>query len=322
MKIILITTGVAFLLFFIVFQFGLVGVVERVEVSGEPVLHATTTQQSTQNTPVFPEHPDISNDIPLVPQENEEEMHEVMEVPEQETIVRAYTMPALPRAQGAYILHTGELLYGERVTTPFPIASITKLMSAVVVREYMQEDLEITVPESVLVYTSTPRLVAGEHMALSDLLLLMLTESSNESVLAVSGHVGLETFVGLMNMKAIEIGMQHTHFADSSGASEENVSTADDLLILAQYLLEKHPDILAMTKLHGEQGSFADLENYNHYEHDPQFIGGKTGKTRIAQETMLAIFVEEESRDGLVVYVVLGSANAKQSVDMLRNTTR
>jgi len=121
-----------------------------------------------------------------------------------------------------------------------------------------------------------------------------------------------------MNELAQEIGMTNTRIADTTGASEENVSTAQDLLLLAQHFMREYPDILALTKVRGEHGAIPDLQNYNHYADDLQFLGGKTGKTRAARETMLAIFLEEETPTGVRVYVVLGSNDAKGVVDVLR----
>jgi len=225
---------------------------------------------------------------------------------------------AAARAYGAYTLTTNEQVAGKNTAALLPIASITKLMTAVVSKEWMDSELSLTVPAEALVYTSTQRLVVGEEMAMQDLLLLLLAESSNEAAVTIEHAFPEGGFVEKMNEKALELGMLRTHFRDASGSSEENVSTVEDLVRLAQYIAREHPDIFALTKAFGEVGTFANLENYNHCAGNPQCVGVKVGKTLAAQETMLGVFVEEESSTGVLVYVVLGSSAGQQALEALR----
>jgi D-alanyl-D-alanine carboxypeptidase len=276
-----------------------------------------TPAASTMRTP-------ITHNTVEVPYNESAPIH-VPEVVADRPAATRSNMPPSPSSMSAHAVYTltdGVVLAGAHAAAILPIASITKLMTAIVVQEYLRDDVVLTVPEEALVYTSTPRLKAGEEIALSDALALLLAESSNEAALVISHHVEDAQFVALMNAKAREIGMRDTRFVDSSGASAENVSTANDLLLLAQHIQREHPDIFVLTKAKGNVDGIPDLENYNHYENDPQFIGGKTGKTREAGETMLAVFVEEETQHGVRVYVVFGSDNAKQEVDTLRRTIR
>jgi D-alanyl-D-alanine carboxypeptidase len=194
-----------------------------------------------------------------------------------------------------------------------PIASLTKLMTAVVAIEYVNIEKEITIEKQMIVPTSLSRLKEGERISLYNLLYPLLTESSNEAAVAISYFLGPERFVALMNEKAKAVGMKSTHFTDVSGADEGNVSTGEDLFNFAKYLYNNRSFILNITK--GKTSStaygplrFTNLQNFNVFQDDPEFFGGKVGKTNAAKETMLAIFETKiNNADRPLIIILLGS---------------
>jgi len=205
-----------------------------------------------------------------------------------------------------------------------PIASISKLMTALVAVEYINMEKEIYISKADVVPTSYPRLKPGSEISLYNLLHLVLMESSNEAAEAVASEVGRERFIGLMNAKAKAIGMSHTAFTDPSGHDAGNVSTAEDLFMLAKYLLKNRLFILNMTT--GKETTsaygpllFSNIKNFNRITADPDFIGGKVGLTNSASDTLVSIYdiaVGEERRD--IAFVLLGSTDyIKDSVEIL-----
>lgn len=137
---------------------------------------------------------------------------------------------------------TGELLAIKNPDAVLPIASLTKLMTALVVVEAGQSlhDRLVIGPEDVDTHKNThSRLAVGTELSRDELLLLALMSSENRAAMALSRHYpgGRPAFLAQMNARAKELGMQATHFADAAGLSSGSVSTARDLsqLLAAAY---------------------------------------------------------------------------------------
>lgn len=130
---------------------------------------------------------------------------------------------------------TNEVLFQKNSAAVLPIASITKLMTALVVMDShlpMDEVLTISEDDRDNEKHSSSRLRFGTQLSRQELLLLALMSSENRaaSVLGRSYPGGLPAFVQAMNRKARELGMNDSHFVDSSGLSSSNVSSAVDLV--------------------------------------------------------------------------------------------
>lgn len=208
-------------------------------------------------------------------------------------------------------------------TDAVPIASVTKLVTALVSAEYINLDKEIAITPEMVVATSKPRLEARQTVTAYSLLYPLLMESSNEAAEALAQSVGRARFVALMNQKAAALGMTHTHFVDPSGAGEGNVSTAEDLFQLAKYIYNNRSFVWKITagNVSGsayEAPQWNDLENFNLFIGQPGFVGGKVGKTTAAGDTMIALFeknVGAEKRP--IVFIVLGSSDNKADIESL-----
>jgi serine-type D-Ala-D-Ala endopeptidase (penicillin-binding protein 7) len=129
---------------------------------------------------------------------------------------------------------TNEIVYSKSPDDVSPIASITKLMTAMVVLDaHPDMDATITIDTDDFDYLkgSRSRLRMGTELSRRELLRLALMSSENRaaSALARSYPGGTDAFVAAMNAKALSLGMTHTHFHDSTGLSPENVSTANEL---------------------------------------------------------------------------------------------
>ena len=131
----------------------------------------------------------------------------------------------------------GVMLYGRNVDRPRPIASLTKLMTALVTLEAglpLDEPIEITREDRDRLRGTRSRLRFGAVLTRYDLLRAALGASDNRAAAALGRTYpgGLDAIVQAMNAKAKALGMTHTHYADSSGLDNGNVSTARDLTLL------------------------------------------------------------------------------------------
>ena len=179
-----------------------------------------------------------------------------------------------------------------------PVASLTKLMTALVAVEYVNIENTIKITPDMIVKTSIPRLKVGKRYSLYDLLQPLLKESSNEAAIAISRFLGTDYFVKLMNEQASAIGMTNTHFVDPSGSDWGNVSTAKDYFEFAKYLYLNRSFILKMTTNNNDvnfygPSVFTNLQNFNVFVGQPDFIGGKVGINGGAHDTIVSVFNEE-----------------------------
>jgi len=129
---------------------------------------------------------------------------------------------------------TGQTLYSKNADQVSPIASITKLMTAMVVLDAkltMEEPIEIGTEDIDLLKNTKSRLPIGAHFRRDDLLRLALMASDNRAASALGRNYpgGINAFVTAMNAKALALGLTQTHYVDSSGLSPANVSSPQDL---------------------------------------------------------------------------------------------
>jgi D-alanyl-D-alanine endopeptidase (penicillin-binding protein 7) len=132
---------------------------------------------------------------------------------------------------------TGQVLYAKNADAELPIASLTKLMTALIVVEAglpLDQMLEITREDVDTEKHSQSRLAVGTKLSREDMLLLALMSSENRAASALGRHYpgGKAAFVMAMNRRASSLGMKHSRFSDSTGLSARNVSTAEDLVRL------------------------------------------------------------------------------------------
>lgn len=140
------------------------------------------------------------------------------------------------RSQAALVLDssTGAVIYSRHVSDAAPIASITKLMTALVVLDGQQpldELVEITAADRTGTQSVASRLAVGTRLTRGELLRLALMSSENRAAYALGRSYpgGEAVFVGRMNDKARELGMTQSHFEDPTGLSERNVASPNDL---------------------------------------------------------------------------------------------
>lgn len=207
-------------------------------------------------------------------------------------------------------LATGAVLAGNNTDARWPTASLTKLMTATLIFDQLATSTKITItPQMFSVDPNEYTLAIGGTYTVNGLLHLMLMPSSNVAAEAMADTIGHAQFINEMNARAAAWGMTESYFADTSGISAANQSTAQDLLLLARHISQNYPGILALTDTPA-----ATIENYatgqripvrsiNAFAGRSDFIGGKTGNTPQAGANLLSIFAYHGHP---VIIVVLG----------------
>lgn len=204
----------------------------------------------------------------------------------------------------------------ESSTQAFEIGPITKLMTALVATEYINLDKYATVPKTALIDTEKPRFGEGFQYTIYQLLFPLLLEDSNEAAETIARNYGREIFIKQMNAKAKSIGMTNTVFVDPTGNAPENVSTAEDLFMLAKYINNNRSFIFDITsenvntRIYGQSG-FGDLENFNAFKDHEYFYGGQSGMT------VLKVPVENTFRP--ITFITLGTASTTEAGTVLIN---
>lgn len=190
-------------------------------------------------------------------------------------------------------LNSGKILLQQNVDSAQPIASITKLMTAMVILDENPDwDMVVKMAESDETYGAFPHLYRGEEILFEHLWQAALVSSDNNSIMAMIRALGMSRveFVEKMNQKAGELDMYHTRFEDPTGLSENNLSTALDVSRLLHNAMRE--DKIKETVLQGKY-SFEVLNNnkkrnlhntdilidsfLNQSKYGYELIGGKTG---------------------------------------------
>jgi D-alanyl-D-alanine carboxypeptidase len=202
---------------------------------------------------------------------------------------------------------TDRVVYERNSSTQLAPASLTKLMTALLVFERGDLESIVTIEPRDLVGDATMGLAAGEEVSVTDLLWGLLVPSGNDAAMALARHVGgsMGGFVELMNARAAELGLLQTHFANPHGLDAlGHVSSAADLLTITQ-LLWKYPLFRAIVGTASITQAGHPLVNTNEWLTEfPGVTGIKTGTTDTAGECLIA----SVERDGhTILLVVLGS---------------
>lgn len=217
----------------------------------------------------------------------------------------------------------GTVLATKNLNEPASIASIVKLMTAVVATEEIDLDTRVRATAPTFVESLVPRLSERSSVSMYSLLQLLLVESSNEAAEVIAAQLGRDEFIALMNQRAREIGMQKSTFTDPSGLDAGNISTVGDLYTLVRYINEQRSfifDITDTTRVSTDYvgGEFGELINFNRIEDIDSFVGGKVGETLAAGQTSVSLHrLDVQGEERLVVVIVLGSSERTNDVQAL-----
>lgn len=215
-------------------------------------------------------------------------------------------------------IDTGNIIMEKNKDERFPIASLTKLMTAMVAMETINQDEVTAVPEMAM---SGERqiisgLSAGEIISANNLLYPLLLQSSNPAAETLSELMGRKKFIGHMNEKAVAMGLTATAFSDPSGLSSGNNSTPQDIFKMISYIFKNKKNILDITKEKEAVAGARKWFNNDKLAGLENFLGGKTGYTAAAGKTFAGIFAlptaGRENRNTAIV--LLKSADREDDV--------
>lgn len=230
----------------------------------------------------------------------------------------------IPNENSAYVvfdLNQKKFLEGKNLRLPLPIASVTKLMTAIVFLEENRNpycQTAILPSDADFIKGTTSPLPKNVNIDCNELLKAMLVRSDNYAAhaLAHATHLTKAEFITQMNRKASQIGLTQTYFADSSGLSPENVSTVSDLAMLAGYAADK-PEIQHLSNLPAvgveAAGEYFQMRNTNVIVREQRYpaLVSKTGYTREAGYNLA--FINKQSCNGRRIGVVsLNNSSAEQ----------
>ena len=207
------------------------------------------------------------------------------------------------------------VIYGGNMHDVRSVASISKIMTAILAIENADVNSAVTIGEEITkAYGSGIYIKQGEEITLESLLYGLMLRSGNDAALAIANYVGgdIDSFVEMMNEKAVEIGMKNTTFNNPHGLDENggNLSTAYDMALLTSYAMqnENYRKIVSTKKytLRTNMNYYSWINKHKLLHIHNYITGGKTGFTDIAKRTL----VTTASKDNInLVVVTLNDGN-------------
>jgi D-alanyl-D-alanine carboxypeptidase len=231
------------------------------------------------------------------------------------------------RAAYVYDVRTGEQLFSKNGDTTLPLASLTKILTALVAVRDIPTDQDVTISQTALDTEGESGLTLGEVWDLADLSAFMLVVSSNDGATALreayESHTG-GSFIAAMNNKAKKLGIS-ARFVNETGLDigfghETNAGSAHDIALLLASALSEAPSLLDATRSESvtftsESGVKHTADNTNHLINDiPWALGAKTGFTDAAGGNLAVAF--DRSVGHPVIVVVMGSSREGRFEDV------
>src|SRR3989338_671548 len=241
-------------------------------------------------------------------------------------------------AKAAYVydVRTQTVLFAKNENTRMPLASLAKIMSALVAEDLSPLYGTVTINEEALQAEGDNGLFKDEKWTLKDILDFSLLTSSNDGMHAVALALGalekaganskeiINDFVGEMNGKARELGLQNTYFWNETGLDESDIKggaygTARDMSTLLEYILRHYPEMLEATRK--ATTTLLSLNNYPHVARNtnsivaeiPGLLVSKTGLTNTAGGNLVIVFDPELGRP--IIVSILGSTEGGRFED-------
>ncbi len=213
-----------------------------------------------------------------------------------------------------------KILYQKNIANRTPIASLTKIMTAVIVNENLNPNDIVKISQAaVFTEGAMGGLRVDEEISIENLIKAMLISSSNDAAVAFQDYFSQrlgKNLIEMMNAKAKEIGLGNTNFSSSNGLDDkDNYSTAQDLAKLVKYTL-RYEKIWDVTRIVSADIHSTDGRIYHHLANTNALLnrlenvyGGKTGYTEAAKESMILIQTINQNQEdnNFIIYVLLGS---------------
>lgn len=243
-------------------------------------------------------------------------------MPKGEAFASGETLELSAKAALSYDLTTNSMIFSHNADEKLPIASLTKIMTAIVALENEQENDKITIShEAATIGEDSMGLTEGETLTLNELLHGLFLQSGNDAAEAIAdaSPYGRDNFIHLMNKKAEDLGLASTHFTNPSGLEGDGnqYSTAHDLLVITRYALEK-PTIANIVQQPyyfipaGEGHKGYELNNETNLL--TSYPGVKGVKTGFTNEAGLCLITYLDYKGHKIIAVLLNSQNRRQEM--------
>ena len=218
-------------------------------------------------------------------------------------------------------LDTGEILFRKNDDATYPIASISKFITAIVSLETLDQG-EITEISREALETEGHRgqFKMGEKIKIGSLLYPLLIVSSNDAAEALARTRDRDEFIYRMKSKVDSYGLRNTNFGDPSGLSRENYSTASDLFKLMRIVRSDYPEIIEISRLETLDLDEHHWENINQAIDLEGFMGGKTGYTNAAKKTSIGYYrvkLANEAERNIGVVILQSETREDDTKNML-----
>lgn len=239
-------------------------------------------------------------------------------------------------AEAAFVYDVAQqkVLYEKNANQPLPLASVSKLMTALVAHEILDEDTNITIDLAAIKQDGDSGLLAGEEFSFETLNDLVLMTSSNDGAFAMAEAAGTElipelgsaAFIEAMNIRASQLGLDSLAFKNPTGLDINEttpgaVGSAHDVARLMEHIITTQPEILTATKdlnnrFYNEAGAYHNAQNTNATVKSVSgLIGSKTGYTNLAGGNLAIAY--NAGLNHPIVVVVLGSTRTERFTDVL-----
>lgn len=226
------------------------------------------------------------------------------------------------KAAVAKILGEKNQILGWDINQRWPIASLTKLMTAAIAAEKLPASQKIIFNDKIIATEGNAGgFRTGEVFLVFDLIKALMSVSSNDAAMALAEFYGYQEFINAMQLKAADLGMRNTTLFDPTGLSFLNQSTIADLEKLVNYVFSRYPEIFQISRQPKVIiGGNRQLLNINELAGEKNFIGGKTGFTDDANGNLISLF--KDSSGETILIIVLGTDDRFGETRKLLQTTQ
>ena len=266
----------------------------------------------------------------VLPAANEEAARQ----PQADAIQKLENITLTAKAAYVWDVKAQRALYSKNEDEALPLASITKLMTALLAHELVAEQEKTNVPLSAIMQEGSSGLYAGEEFDMETLNQLALISSSNDAAYTMAASVGsllgsrepTEQFIVGMNIRAEELGLFSFRFKSATGldispTEPGAIGSARDVSFLMEEIVRTYPEILApttktYTRVYNTAGEYHEVKNTNDVlDEIPNLIGSKTGYTDLAGGNLTVAF--DLGFDRPIIVTVLQSTREDRFSDVL-----
>lgn len=223
-----------------------------------------------------------------------------------------------------YDIKRGRVLFEKSSDQVLPMASLTKLLSSMVVLDSIPLDKVITLDQKAIdTLGDAGDFRIGEKVEARHLLFSALIQSSNDVMMGLAYDLGLENFLSLMRSKLIQLGLKETSISDPAGLSSQTKSSAREFVKIARAAFQNDfiTQILAIPEysFRSSSGQYHKLVSTNNLIFDSRIIAAKTGFLNEVGQNYAALVSVEGMKEGRVVIVIMGSTDRTRDAKALLN---